>query len=65
VTYVRPDGFHDLVFGQVDLRIQIGNAELTASSATGRHLDYAERCARIGKENSAGVGWVLDLELAR
>src|SRR4030095_16674787 len=65
VTNVSPHRLHYLFLGEINLRIQIGKAKLTTTSATGSHLNNAKGRPLIGKEDSFSGGWVLDLNLSR
>src|SRR5205823_5890362 len=65
VPHVRADALHDLRLRHVDLRIQIRDAELTAASAAGRHLDDAERGPPFGDENLAALARMADVDPPR
>src|ERR1700741_1522464 len=65
MPHVGPDRVHDLVFGKIDLWIQVGNAELAASPATGRHLDHAEGRSCIGKQNCVTLHRMFYFDAAR
>src|SRR6185369_544513 len=64
-TNVRPDGFHDLIFWKIDLRIQVRQAELATSSAPGGHLDYAESGSLVGEKNAFARSRMFDFDFAR
>src|ERR1700752_113764 len=49
VPYVGANCIHDLVFGKIDLWIQIGHAELATPPTAGRHLHNAKSRSRVGK----------------
>ena len=64
-AHVCPHVREDLLARQIDLRIQIRHAELAAPAASRRHLDDAERCALVGKENGVTRNRVADVDLSR
>ena len=65
VSDVGADGIHDLVFGKIDLRVQIGHAKLATTPAAGCHFDHAESRARVGKEDRLALHRMFDFNLAR
>src|SRR4030095_5098117 len=65
VTYVGADVGEDLLARQIDLRVQVRDTELAAPATSRRHLDHAERGARVGKENRVPCDGMADVELAR
>ena len=62
---VRANSDHDLFFGHVNLRVQVGHAELAPSAAARGHFDHAESRAPVGHENPLTRGRVRDVYLAR
>ena len=62
VAHVSAHRFHDSVFRQIDLRIQIRNAELAAAAAARGHFDDTERRSRVGKKNRVAFDWMFDVE---
>src|SRR3954451_5778589 len=64
VANVGAHRLHDLLFWQVDLRIEIRKTKLTAPAAAGCHLDHAKRRARVGKEYSFAIQRVFDFNLS-
>ena len=65
VADVGADGRHHLVLRHVDLRVEIGHAELAAPAAAGRHLDHAERRALVGEQDLVAILRVHDVDLLR
>src|SRR6185369_1065402 len=65
VSHVRAHRVHDLVFGKIDLWIQIGNTKLAAPAAACGHLDDAERGARVGKEDLLAIHRMFYFDDAR
>ncbi len=65
VTDVSTHRFHDLIFWQVNLGIQIRYAELAATSTPRRHFHNAKSSSRVGKQNSLTIQGVLYIDRAR
>ena len=65
VADVGAHRFHDLVFGKIDLRVQIRHAKLATTPAAGGHLDYAKRRARVGKQDPVAVDRMFDFNSSR
>ena len=62
---VGPHRLEDALLRQVDLRVEVGRAELAAAPAPGRHLDDAEGGRLVRKDQRAPVGRMGDLHPLR
>jgi hypothetical protein len=65
VAHVGANGRHDLVLGQIDLRVEIRHAELAAPAASRRHLDDAEGRALVGEQDLVSIFRMRDVHLLR
>src|SRR4030095_15957839 len=64
-AHVGANGFHDLILRKIDLRIQVGQAELAAATTAGGHLYNSERGSLIGEENAVAICRVFYFDLTR
>ncbi len=65
VADVGLDGVHDFLFRKINLRIQIGHAELAAASATCGHFNHAKSRAFVGNQQSFAFLGMADFDFAR
>src|SRR6266536_1224601 len=56
-------GSHDVLFGNINLRIEVRHAEVAASSAPRGHLNDAEGGAPVGRENPLSAAGMRDVDL--
>ena len=59
LTNIRQYRTHDLVFRQIDLRIEIRHTEFAAASTPGCHLDNAKCRSGIGEHDRVAVNRML------
>src|SRR3984957_429448 len=51
LSYICTHRVHDPPLGQVNLRIQVGHAELAPATTPGSHLHHPESGALVGKQD--------------
>ena len=62
---ISKHGSHDLIFWQIDLRIEIWYAEFTAAAAAGGHLNNAKCRSRVGEHDRIAIDRMLYDDLTR
>src|SRR5262249_45322937 len=65
LAHIGSNGLHDLVFWQIDLRVEIRQTKLASASTSGCHFDYAEGGAPIWKQNSFARSRVVYFDFTR
>ena len=65
LRHVRAHAHHDFFFRHVNLRVEVGHAELAAAPAARGHLDHAESCPSVGHQDAVARSRVGDVGLAR
>src|SRR5271167_2665973 len=64
LSHIGTHRVHDLRFGQVNLRVQVGYAELAPATTPGSQLHHAESGSLIGEKDGIARGGVSQVDFS-